>query len=33
MPFPYHFKEEEYDIFDKACYHIIPEIGTHKPDE
>ena len=33
MPFPYHFKEGEYDIFDQACYHIVPKIGNHKPDE
>ena len=33
MPIPYHWKDSEMTIFDKACYGEILELKNHKPDE
>ena len=33
LPVPYHWHDNDMDIFDKACYGEIPQLGNHKPDE
>ena len=33
LPIPYHWHDNDMDIFDKACYGEIPQLGNHKPDE
>ena len=33
LPVPYHWHENDMDIFDKACYGELPQLGNHKPDE
>ena len=30
---PYHWKDDDMDIFDKACYGEIVDIEGHKSDE
>ena len=33
LPVPYHWGDNNMNIFDEACYGIIPELGNNKPDE